>query len=209
MRYSLLLLVSLTGCQCLGISEAYMDGIDRVSDRDGAWDAVYSPAYDLTRIGRPDWCSYPVNRALCPCRCGQQGPTVCHDYPLMVSHVSASMPGPASQANQQEPPTEREPYSRSNLEVVAPPVPMPPNPELPSAPEPAPAVQQMNFNWAQPASEPEVIPATVEQPAEVAIPTPASQSAAVRAALQKNSRGRVVAPRPEGPARPVWARPQD
>ncbi len=67
----------LAGCRCFPAVEKYHDTIDCVSDFDILWDRWYNPPWDVSRAGRPDWCSSSFNRWVCPCRC-QQG--VWHGY---------------------------------------------------------------------------------------------------------------------------------
>lgn len=62
----------LAGCRCFPAMEKYHDTIDTVSDFKIHWDRWYYPPWDVSRAGRPDWCSSKFNRWLCPCRC-QQG----------------------------------------------------------------------------------------------------------------------------------------
>jgi hypothetical protein len=69
------------GCQCCFLTEPYQDVIDDISDHEGNFDRrFYSPCLDLTRIGRPDWCSCSVNRRLCPCSCDKRPPLPCPTY---------------------------------------------------------------------------------------------------------------------------------
>lgn len=59
-----------SGCQCCHFTECYADIIDDVSDHKIVLDGLYNPATDLNRIGKPDWCACPLNRAICNCgRC--------------------------------------------------------------------------------------------------------------------------------------------
>lgn len=62
----------LAGCRCIPAMEKYHDGVDTVADFDIYWDREYYPPWDVSRAGRPDWCSSKFNRWICPCRC-QQG----------------------------------------------------------------------------------------------------------------------------------------
>jgi hypothetical protein len=66
-----LLALFISGCQCCQCTETIGDVADTVSAHEIEADGLYCPALDLTRIGRRDWCQYPVNRWLCPCRCNQ------------------------------------------------------------------------------------------------------------------------------------------
>lgn len=47
------LLVSASGCHCMGISERYGNVIDCVADRQLCMDGCYRPGLDLTRLCRP------------------------------------------------------------------------------------------------------------------------------------------------------------
>jgi hypothetical protein len=62
----------MSGCRCFPAMEKYHDTIDGISDFHVYWDRWYYPPWDVSRAGRPDWCSSDFNRWLCPCRC-QQG----------------------------------------------------------------------------------------------------------------------------------------
>ncbi|MEX0700742.1 MAG: hypothetical protein WD069_01460 [Planctomycetales bacterium] len=54
------------GCQCHPCArDGASDAVDCVNDHAPVFDHLYHPAFDLTRIGQPDWCAYPLNRALC------------------------------------------------------------------------------------------------------------------------------------------------
>lgn len=84
-RHLLLVILSLfaagaAGCQCCALTERYQDHIDDISDHEGNFERFYSPCLDLTRIGRPDWCSCSVNRWLCPCGCDKRPPLPCPTY---------------------------------------------------------------------------------------------------------------------------------
>jgi len=56
------------------MTDCYGDLIDDVSDHNLEVDCLYCPAYDLTRIGFPDWCECPFNRALDYERCASNLP---------------------------------------------------------------------------------------------------------------------------------------
>lgn len=72
-----LMLFGLAGCQCCRLTEHYADAIDCVSDHECCLDPLYHPCYDLTRIGRSDWCACWANRLLCRCRCERCKPVAC------------------------------------------------------------------------------------------------------------------------------------
>lgn len=74
----------IAGCRCLPGIEKYHNAIDTVSDFDIYWDRWYYPPWDVSRAGRPDWCSSSFNRNVCPCRCQQgvwYGYEDCQHYP--------------------------------------------------------------------------------------------------------------------------------
>jgi hypothetical protein len=62
-------LVAGGGCQCCHVFEPYADVIDHVSDHEHSLECLYHPAFDLNRIGKPDWCTCPLNRLLCHRAC--------------------------------------------------------------------------------------------------------------------------------------------
>ncbi len=70
----LVLLSSVAGCQCCPLTDHYADAVDCIADHEHGLEALYCPCYDLTRIGRPDWCHCGVNRYLCQCRCARCKP---------------------------------------------------------------------------------------------------------------------------------------
>ena len=65
------LIIVSSGCQCFQASNRYYDLIDDVSDSEIYVDRFYRPTWDLTRIGKPDWCQSRINRWWCKC---------CNDY---------------------------------------------------------------------------------------------------------------------------------
>jgi len=89
----------LSGCQCCNLTERYQDKIDLIADRRPHLDHLYNPAWDLTRIGDPDWCSNPVNRWIygdCCCRDTRRPPGYVHNpmyVPPARSNVTAPIPG--------------------------------------------------------------------------------------------------------------------
>ena len=64
----------ISGCQCCPLFDCYANVIDDVSDTHVYFDRVYNPRFDITRMGKPDWCS-PLNNHLCR-RCCNNG---CYD----------------------------------------------------------------------------------------------------------------------------------
>lgn len=70
----LLVVAGACGCQCWCVYEPYADAVDCIADHEHHLDPLYRPWYDLTRIGRPDWCQCGLNRALCRCACERRKP---------------------------------------------------------------------------------------------------------------------------------------
>ena len=66
---ALSLLLFSTGCQCSGWGDTYSSAIDEIADCGPQFDDCYNAAYDLSRIGHPDWCCSRFNRSLCPGGC--------------------------------------------------------------------------------------------------------------------------------------------
>ena len=60
------------GCQCSPLLNRYADCIDDINDRAHYVDRCYRPQYDLTRIGKADWCGTRM-APLCGCRCEENG----------------------------------------------------------------------------------------------------------------------------------------
>lgn len=74
--------IGLAGCQCCELTERYQDHIDHIADRSPHLERFYHPGLDLTRIGYPDWCQNPINRAIygdCCCRDTRQQPAYIHN----------------------------------------------------------------------------------------------------------------------------------
>ncbi|MGH7199376.1 MAG: hypothetical protein ACREJB_02155, partial [Planctomycetaceae bacterium] len=57
---------------------------DDISDTEFYAEVFYHPELDLTRIGKPDWCRCPINRALCrgPC-CRYERCLHCDERPFL------------------------------------------------------------------------------------------------------------------------------
>jgi hypothetical protein len=47
----------------------YGDLVDCIGEMEPELDCLYSPCYDLSRIGMPDWCACPHNRCWAGCAC--------------------------------------------------------------------------------------------------------------------------------------------
>ncbi|MCA9006131.1 MAG: hypothetical protein KDA70_12740 [Planctomycetaceae bacterium] len=60
-------LIVCSGCQCFRASNVYYNLIDDISDTQLYADRFYRPTWDLTRIGKPDWCQSRFNRWWCKC----------------------------------------------------------------------------------------------------------------------------------------------
>lgn len=74
--------IGLAGCQCCALTERYQDHIDHIADRSPHLERFYHPGLDLTRIGYPDWCQTPINRAIygdCCCKDTRQQPAYVHN----------------------------------------------------------------------------------------------------------------------------------
>lgn len=80
----LVLLAAGAGCQCHPFTHHYGDFIDDISDTEFYAEVFYHPELDLTRIGKPDWCRCPINRALChgPC-CRYERCLHCDERPFL------------------------------------------------------------------------------------------------------------------------------
>lgn len=76
------LIIVSSGCQCFQASNRYYNLIDDVSDSEVYVDRFYRPTWDLTRIGKPDWCQSRFNRWWCKC-CDNCGPHYISDQPIV------------------------------------------------------------------------------------------------------------------------------
>lgn len=72
---SSLFLLNLAGCQSCWLTEPYACRVDRISDHEHHYEALYSPRWDLNRIGRSDWCSY--RHLICRSACERCKPVPC------------------------------------------------------------------------------------------------------------------------------------
>ena len=68
------LLALVSGCQCCPLFDHYTNVVDDATDTHLYFDHCYNPRFDITRMGKPDWCS-PFNRMFCR-RCCNNG---CYD----------------------------------------------------------------------------------------------------------------------------------
>jgi hypothetical protein len=75
------------GCQCSPWTNSYAQLIDKINDHPPQCDRWYSSRFDLTRIGKADWC-HGANRQLCRCRCEENGSfeTGCDDHIYPTSY---------------------------------------------------------------------------------------------------------------------------
>jgi len=73
----MLLACGLSGCQCCRLTNCYANTIDCIVDKQHHFEVLYCPGCDLNRIGRSDWCSYPINRLCCRCACERRRPAPC------------------------------------------------------------------------------------------------------------------------------------
>lgn len=62
------------GCQCCPLFDCYANAVDDASDTHFYFDHFYNPHFDITRMGKPDWCC-PMNSHFCR-RCCNNG---CYD----------------------------------------------------------------------------------------------------------------------------------
>lgn len=58
------LITMISGCQCCPLFDHYANVVDDVNDTHVYFDRLYNPKLDITRMGKPDWCS-PFNRHFC------------------------------------------------------------------------------------------------------------------------------------------------
>ena len=134
------------GCQCCPLFDQYANVVDNASDTHLYFDHLYNPKFDLTRMGKPDWCS-PLNNHFCRRCCTNgcyDGYDDCNLYPPLTpynfpSHV---MPPPTVRTKRVQRRLDTEmmkelkehtPPSQSAPSTVPPP---------PPAPAPAPALDQ-------------------------------------------------------------------
>lgn len=131
------LLTVLCGCQCSKFYNRYPDLIDDISDCPPRADKWYDPCFDLSRIGKPDWCSCGFNRLWCRCGCArpmEPGFPVPADF--ATQHPEAL--GVASGRALKQIPTDIEPVEGAGPEQ-APPAPVGPEgsgaPPAPTSPD--------------------------------------------------------------------------
>jgi hypothetical protein len=122
------LLGLVSGCQCCPWTDCYGNVVDDINDTHIYFDRVYNPRWDLTRMGKPDWCG-PINRLFCRRNCNPNG---CYDryddcnlYPPLYPYEFPS--------NVMPPPTFRTERERRALDTEL------MMPEVDESPAPAPA----------------------------------------------------------------------
>gem|GEM_PF-1541604 len=116
-----------SGCQCCPWFNGYANAIDDINETHVYFDRVYNPKYDLTRMGKPDWCS-PFNRMFCP-NCCTNGCYDRHDdcnmYPPLYPYEFPSyvMPPPTYRTNRTPRTLDQELRSMTDESTVVPPAP--------------------------------------------------------------------------------------
>lgn len=95
---SLTMLVS--GCQCCGWTETYGNLIDGCSEHEGRCDACYHATWDISRMGRSDWCASPLNRKLVGdhCECYRRAPQPIYPQANPRTVVEPVAPAPPADA---------------------------------------------------------------------------------------------------------------
>ncbi|MEZ5941675.1 MAG: hypothetical protein R3C18_09800 [Planctomycetaceae bacterium] len=221
MKYSLLLVVLLTGCQGWNLANRYQDRVDRFADRESAWEAIYNPAFDASRAGRADWRSHPMNRRLFPVRSQRYILAPSHSYGSPVYSSLSMLSGPS--------PRPVETTIPSSDATMLPAPDLAPTPEVPAADaKPELPTRESEVSAADELLIPEPVPNLEAQPAVFAeVADEPSEPKAVQLGfewaeevqdwkeerefqekenLSRKKNGAIIAPRPDGPARPVWAR---
>ena len=117
-------LATLAGCQCCCLTERYASFVDHVADHEHCFEVLYSPCWDLNRIGRSDWCSCRMNRVFCRCACDRCRPAHCEF--CVIAETGRIRQGPVSRpdwAEEAAPPIE--PTETIPLDDLSEPVPVP------------------------------------------------------------------------------------
>jgi hypothetical protein len=70
--FALIAVAAHSGCQCCPALDCYAGVIDDISDHECELDPLYCPCFDLTRIGKPDWCECCINRVLWGTHCCEE-----------------------------------------------------------------------------------------------------------------------------------------
>jgi hypothetical protein len=121
-----------SGCQCCPLFNCYANFVDDVNDTHLYFDRLYNPRYDVTRMGKPDWCG-PLNSHFCPCSCENgcyDRYDECYLYPPSYPYELPSnvMPAPTYRSTRLPPVIEEEeqlPSLRKNKTPTAPPATIP------------------------------------------------------------------------------------
>lgn len=106
-----LALMLVSGCQCFPAYNTYANAVDDINDTHLYFDRFYNPRFDVTRMGKPDWASSPINRFLCR-RCAVNGTydkyDECNQYPPLwpFEFPSHLMPAPIYRTKRPAPPTD-------------------------------------------------------------------------------------------------------
>lgn len=84
--------LSSSGCQCCRLFDRYAGVIDDISDHECNAQYFWTPKWDLTRIGKADWCGTKCRVCGgCQQRCNEEGcytpPCRCHPYPQAYPYV--------------------------------------------------------------------------------------------------------------------------
>lgn len=134
-----------SGCQFCPLTDYYGNAVDDINDTHVYFDRVYNPRFDLTRIGKPDWCG-PFNRLFCRRGCVNG----CYDryddcnlYPPLhpYSFPSNVMPSPTNRFERKDRPIDAEIKATDTDSPVAP-APTPDGESTP-APEPTPKTKEL------------------------------------------------------------------
>jgi hypothetical protein len=133
------------GCRCFPGFDRYADFIDDVGDDECTLEGFYSPRWDISRAGRPDWCG-PVNRWFGGCVCCQgtwDRANECWRYPPQHPYwypgQSVLPPGVTPPQTQAVPPPPSQPQAApptTPYEAVPPPAEPNPFEDFPAAPPP-------------------------------------------------------------------------
>ncbi len=113
------------GCQCCPLFDRYANVVDDANDTHLYFDRIYNPKLDITRMGKPDWCS-PWNRFFCR-RCCNNG---CYDrfddcylYPPQYPYEFPSyvMPPPTVRTSRVPDPADPDAIPTPNSQATQPP----------------------------------------------------------------------------------------
>lgn len=137
----------ISGCQCCPLTDHYGNAIDDINDTHVYFDRVYNPRFDITRMGKPDWCG-PFNRLFCRRNCYNG----CYDryddcnlYPPLTPYVFPSnvMPPPVTRLQRTPMPLDTE-IKNADTDAPLETVPTPNSDQAPTPnPEPPPTVKEL------------------------------------------------------------------